>query len=81
MKLLRKLRLYLKRVFERIGNERIKNNLLQAIPFWIASLITGLIAVLYTRLFAYAEQGTSHIVAHHIWWLFIITPICFVLAW
>ena len=70
-----------KAIFDKIRNEQLKNNLLQAVPFWVASLLTGLLAVLYTRLFSYAERGTSYIVLHHLWWLFIITPVCFVLSW
>ena len=81
MSFLKKLRQVFKRIFDRIRNEKVKNNLLQAIPFWIASLLTGLIAVLYTRLFAYAELGTAYIVSHHIWWLILITPFCFVISW
>lgn len=71
----------LKTVFDSIHNERLKNNFLQAIPFWVASLITGLIAVLYARLFAYAENGAAYIFRHHVWGLFIIIPTCFVLSW
>ena len=48
-----------KKAFDRISNDKVRHNLLQAIPFWIASLITGLVAVLYTRLFALAEKGTA----------------------
>ena len=70
-----------KRTFDRIRNERLKNNLLQAIPFWIASLLTGFVAVLYTRLFAYAEKGTAYIIHWHIGLLFIVTPVCFLTAW
>lgn len=81
MNVFQKLRLISKRVFDQIRNEKLKNNILQAIPFWVASLLTGLIAVLYTRLFALAEHGTSFIVAHHAWLLFLITPACFLLAW
>lgn len=81
MILFRKVRQILKRAFEKIQNEKLKNNLLQAVPFWIASLITGLVAVLYAKLFAYAEHGTSYIVKHNAALLFIITPICFILAW
>lgn len=81
MSFLKKLRQVFKRLFDNIRNEKLKNNLLQAIPFWIASLLTGLIAVLYTRLFAYAERGTSYVVTHHIWWLFIVTPLCFIASW
>ena len=60
--------------FDRIRNEKFKHNLLQAIPFWVASLLTGLVAVLYTRLFALAEKGTAYIVHWHFWLLFLITP-------
>jgi H+/Cl- antiporter ClcA len=81
MILFSRVRQMFKRAFDSIGNEKIKTNLLQAIPFWAASLLTGLIAVLYTRLFGYAERGTSYIVAHHTWWLFIVAPACFLLSW
>src|SRR5882762_1552669 len=70
-----------KKAFDRIRNEKVKQNLLQAIPFWIASLITGLVAVVYTRLFALAEKGTAYIVHTHLWLFFIVTPSCFLLAW
>ena len=76
-----RLRAFGKRAFDRIRNEKLKHNLLQAIPFWVASLLTGLVAVLYTRLFALAEKGTAYIVHLHLWLLFFITPACFLLAW
>jgi H+/Cl- antiporter ClcA len=69
-----------KGTFDRIRNEKFKRNLLQAIPFWIASLLTGLVAVAYTRLFALAEKGTAFIVHWHFWILFLVTPACFLLA-
>ena len=75
------LRLLGKKTFDRIRNEKFKHNLLQAIPFWIASLLTGLAAVLYTRLFALAEKGTAAIIHWHLWLLFIVTPVCFLVAW
>ena len=81
MELINRLRLKLKRLFDRIGNEKLKLNLLQAIPFWIASIITGLVAVLYARIFLLAEQSASHIFRQYGWSLFLITPTCFVLAW
>jgi H+/Cl- antiporter ClcA len=71
----------LKQSIDGIKNERIKLNVLQAIPFWVASLITGLMAVLYTKLFSYAENWTSYIFKHTAWSFFIITPICFIVAW
>ena len=70
-----------KRSFDRIKNERIKLNILQAIPFWVGSLATGIIAVFYAKSFSYAEQGTTFVFHHAAWLFFIITPCCFVLAW
>lgn len=81
MELFNRIRVWLKSSFDRIRNERLKKNLLQALPFWVASLVTGLIAVLYARLFAIAEKGTAWIIHGHAWWLFVITPVCFVTAW
>ena len=81
MEMLIKIRTWLKSLFDRIRNERLKRNLLQALPFWLASLITGLVAVLYARLFAFAEKGTAWMVHTHAWWLFIVTPLCFVISW
>lgn len=76
-----KVRLHLKHSFDRINNEKIKKNLLQAIPFWIASVITGLIAVIYARLFLMAENLTAVIYKQHEWHLFILMPVCFLVAW
>jgi H+/Cl- antiporter ClcA len=75
------LRLQLKRAFDRIRNENLKKSALMAIPFWIASVIAGLFAVLYTQLFIWAEKVTTLAFTWHNWSLFIVSPICFVLAW
>ena len=80
-KVIQWLRLQLKRSFDRIRNEHLKRNALQAIPFWIASLITGLVAVLYTKLFVGAEDLTAMVIKYNVWLLFILSPVCFVLAW
>src|ERR1035438_10490212 len=55
--------------------------MLQAIPFWIASIVTGLVAVLYARLFFLAEHGTLYMFRHFAWSFFFITPACFVIGW
>jgi H+/Cl- antiporter ClcA len=67
--------------FELVVTDRIKTNVLQAIPFWIASLLTGLVAVGYTKLFGYSEGLLQKALHWHNWTIFIITPICFFLAW
>jgi H+/Cl- antiporter ClcA len=64
-----------------IASTRILNNIQQAIPFWIASLLTGLIAVLYTKAFAYSESVLQSILHWQSWFIFIMTPVCFLLAW
>lgn len=68
-------------MFDRIRNERVKQNILQAIPFWIGSLLTGLIAVVYAMLFSYAEKGAEWMMHKANWILFIATPVCFLFAW
>ncbi len=70
----------LKKYFNKIRNEKFKENLLQALPFWLASVITGLIAVIYTRIFAFAEKGAQYFFNLSHWLLFIITPVCFFTA-
>ncbi len=81
MRIIRNIRTELKHLFDKIKNERFKLNLLQAIPFWVASVITGLVAVLFTRLFGIAEKGTAFIFHHNAWLLFIVSPICFAASW
>jgi H+/Cl- antiporter ClcA len=76
-----RLRTALKKFFESIKNEKLKYNLLQAIPFWIASLVTGLIAVLYSKLFAGAESITAYFIHNHRWYLLLLSPVLYLLAY
>lgn len=80
-KLLRYIRKILKTSFDNIRNERLKQNLLQAVPFWIGSVITGLIAVLYAQIFAFGEEMLHKILNWHLWMIFILAPAGFVLSW
>src|SRR5690242_8889690 len=75
------IRKILKRSFDKINNERLKHNILQAIPFWIASLVAGLLAVAYSKAFSYLESTSFSILEFHGWEIFILTPVCFLLAW
>ncbi|WP_347216823.1 chloride channel protein, partial [Chryseobacterium sp.] len=75
------LRQSVKNSFDNIRNEQLKHNLLQAIPFWIGSVITGFFAVLYAQLFAWGENLMNFIFDWHAWMIFIIAPIGFVLSW
>jgi len=71
----------LKKSFDNIRNEQLKHNLLQAIPFWIGSVITGFFAVMYAKIFAWGEKLLEVILHWNDWMIFIIAPIGFVLSW
>lgn len=71
----------LKNSFDNIRNEQLKQNLLQAVPFWIGSVITGFFAVMYAQVFAWGEHLMNFIFNWHAWMIFIIAPIGFVLSW
>jgi len=80
-KLFQKVKDVLKGIFDKVNNEGLRVNLLQAIPFWTASFITGMIAVFYAKLFGWAEQANEWIVSKNRFLLFAITPVCFLCAW
>ena len=76
-----KLRSLLKAALDRSGNKRFKNHLLQAIPFWVASLLTGVAAVAFAKLFSLAENTGKFVFHIASWYLFIVTPLAFLTAW
>lgn len=78
--ILKQARHFLKNKFDRISNERLKKNILNALPFWVGAFICGIIAVLYAKLFALAENGVHLVYEKAKWAFFIITPLCFVIA-
>lgn len=80
-KIFRLLRRKAKRIFDNIQNEHLKQNMLQAIPFWIASFLTGIAAVMYAKLFEWGEELLQIILKWNSWAIFIIAPIGFVLSW
>ena len=75
------LRRSIKKSFDNLQNEKLKHNLLQAVPFWIGSLITGFLAVMYAKLFTWGEKLMNFIIDWNAWMIFIIAPIGFVLSW
>jgi H+/Cl- antiporter ClcA len=74
-------RVGMKRIFERLGNEKLRLSFLRAVPFWIGSLLTGLIAVFYSKIFLLAENGADSLFKLYHWLFFIVTPACFLIAW
>lgn len=81
LKIFTLIRRSIKKSFDNIRNEQLKYNLLQAIPFWIGSVITGFVAVMYAKIFAWGEKLLEIILHWHDWMIFIIAPIGFVLSW
>ncbi|MES2373863.1 MAG: chloride channel protein [Bacteroidota bacterium] len=73
-------RVIAKSYFDKIRNEKIKRVMLQALPFWIASILTGIVAVLYTKLFQAAEKTAVYFYRQGHGLLFIITPSCFLVS-
>ncbi|HEY9000842.1 MAG TPA: chloride channel protein, partial [Mucilaginibacter sp.] len=63
------------------NGRKMRNGAMQALPFWIASLITGIVAVLYTRSFEWAEHLGIKACKHYNWLIFVITPFSFLGAW
>lgn len=71
----------LKRIFDSIENKHFQRKILNAFPFWAGAFSTGIVAILYAKVFSYAEAGTAFIYSKAAWSFFIITPICFLISW
>lgn len=80
MGLFTKIKQKLKERYDAIDNTRLKENILNAFPFWLGAFITGGFAVIYAAFFSLAESGTLYVYEHASWLFFIITPLCFFLA-
>jgi H+/Cl- antiporter ClcA len=68
-------------LFDLVFSGRLKIIIQQGLPFWIASLLVGLVAVGYTKLFGFAETLLQSVLQWHSWMIFIMAPLCFLLAW
>lgn len=63
------------------SNDKVRLQLLNALPFWVAALISGTVAVLYAALFNLAEEGTRELMHWNKHAMFLVTPACFLTAW
>lgn len=75
------MKVLLKARFDSIANAKLKQNLLNAIPFWLGALITGVVAVIYAKLFVIAEEGTKYLFHLNKWVFLGVTPLCFIVSW
>ncbi|MBX2907710.1 MAG: chloride channel protein [Taibaiella sp.] len=64
-----------------IDRDWLRENVIQAVPFWVASIATGLVSVLYTRLFNLSESWLAASIHYNKYLIFIIAPASFALAW
>jgi len=81
MDFISRLRQRVKKKFDLISNEKLKQNLLSAVPFWVGAFISGGVAVLYAKLFQWSEMGGHFLFQQSKWSFFILTPLCFIVAW
>jgi len=69
------------RVFRFLYSARVRRTVLQSLPFWIASLLTGMAAVAYERVFVWAEETSFAWLREQPLLAFVLTPLAFLLAW
>ena len=81
MKIVDYLRQKGKAVFDRVENVRLKETFLYALPYWVGAVATGLMAVMYAKIFNWAEQGALLLFRTSGFWMMLITPVMFLLAW
>lgn len=75
------LRMRGKRLFDRLLNDRFKHGVLTAIPFWVGSVIVGLVAFFYAWVFHETELLMFKIINFKAWLIFLMMPAGFVLSW
>ncbi|HRD06032.1 MAG: chloride channel protein [Saprospiraceae bacterium] len=73
----------LKEIYDRSieTNSQIRIQLFQFFPFLIASVLTGIMAFFYSRIFHYAESLSFYIYNQHKASIFISTPLAFIISW
>lgn len=76
-------RRYLKNAYDKTieTNTQLKLQLLQFLPFLLASLLTGLVAFLYSKVFSYSESLSAYLYHQHKYLIFLVTPLSFLLSW
>ena len=74
---------YFERLYKRAlqTNSQLKQQALQFLPFLLASVITGFVAFLYSRLFNYSEHLSMRVYEQNPLYIFGLTPLTFLLSW
>ena len=77
----RLLALFDQRILRVLYRGRVRRTVLQSIPFWVASVLTGLAAVAYEQAFSWAEQMSFRWLRIQPLLAFVVMPLGFLLAW
>ena len=69
------------RIIRPFYTDRVRRLILQSFPFWIASILTGMVAVGYEKVFGWAEQVSFSWLGRTPWLAFVLTPLAFGGSW
>lgn len=67
-------------LFEHLQKQVIENPVLESVPYWVAGFLVGGIAIFYSQLFEEAIITARWVLVHYPSWLFLLSPLCFVLG-
>lgn len=81
MNRLQTINLKIQEYYQRLPNEKWKLSFLSALPFWIGSVIVGLLAVFYAHLFQWAEHAFLWMLREWGFWMFLVSPLLFIGSW
>lgn len=68
-------------VIRRLYTDRVRRLILQSFPFWFASIVVGVVAVGYEKLFVWAEQASFAWLRQQPLLAFVLTPLAFLVSW
>ncbi|TGE06218.1 chloride channel protein [Hymenobacter fodinae] len=66
---------------QRLYTDRVRRLILQSFPFWFASIVTGVVAVGYEKLFVWAEAVSFGWLQRQPLLAFGLTPLAFLVSW
>jgi len=69
------------RLLRQLYTDRVRRLVLQSFPFWFASIVVGVVAVGYERLFGWAEQLSFAWLRREPLLAFGLTPLAFLVSW
>lgn len=68
-------------LLQRLYTDRVRRLILQSFPFWFASIVVGVVAVGYEKLFVWAEQVSFTWLRQQPLLAFVLTPLAFFVSW